>query len=92
MSKKTNLSDEEQKILSTYGRGELVSVTSENMKKALVLSARNTFLKDRRVNIRMTGKDLELLQERALLEGIPYQTLMSSVLHKYVHGRLVDRN
>ncbi len=44
------------------------------------------------MNIRISGMDLELLQERALIEGLPYQTLMSSVLHKYVTGRLTDKN
>ncbi len=53
--------------------------------------ARSTFRKDRRVNIRISSKDLEALQKRALEEGVPYQTLMSSVLHKYVTGRLQDR-
>jgi len=47
--------------------------------------------KNKRVNIRISGKDLELLQERALIEGIPYQTLMSRILHKYVYGNLVDK-
>ena len=54
--------------------------------------ARSTFRKDRRVNIRISSKDLEALQMRAIEEGIPYQTLMSSVLHKYVTGRLQDRS
>ena len=46
----------------------------------------------KRVNIRISEMDLELLQERALIEGLPYQTLMSSVLHKYVTGRLTDKS
>ena len=54
-------------------------------------AARNTARKDRRVNIRISSQDLELLQARALREGIPYQTLMASVLHKYVHGTLGER-
>ena len=45
-----------------------------------------------RVNIRMSKKDLEALQTRALEEGIPYQTLMASILHKYVSGRLVHKS
>ncbi len=51
-------------------------------------AARPTSRKDKRVNIRISSQDLELLQARALREGIPYQTLMSSILHKYVHGAL----
>lgn len=50
--------------------------------------ARATFKKDRRINIRISSKDLEALQKRAVIEGIPYQTLIASVLHKYVSGRL----
>ena len=53
--------------------------------------ARATFKKDMRVNIRISRKDLEALQKRALEEGIPYQTLMASVWHKYVSGRLVEK-
>ena len=53
--------------------------------------ARATFKKDMRVNIRISRKDLEALQTRALEEGIPYQTLMASVLHKFVSGRLVEK-
>ena len=53
--------------------------------------ARDTFKKDMRVNIRISRKDLESLQKRALEGGIPYQTLMASVLHKYVSGRLFEK-
>jgi predicted DNA binding CopG/RHH family protein len=53
--------------------------------------ARATFKKDMRVNIRISRKNLEALQTRALEEGIPYQTLMASILHKYVSGRLVEK-
>ncbi len=54
--------------------------------------ARATLKKDRRVNIRVSGKDLEALQKRALEEGIPYQTLIGSILHKYVSGRLREES
>ena len=50
--------------------------------------AKATFRKDRRVNIRLSSKDLEAIQKRALAEGLPYQTLISSLLHKYASGRL----
>lgn len=53
--------------------------------------ARNTFRKDARVNIRLSSKDLEALRNRAVEEGIPYQTLISSILHKYASGRLKER-
>ncbi len=50
--------------------------------------AKATFRKDRRLNIRLSSKDLEAIQKRALAEGLPYQTLVSSVVHKYAAGRL----
>jgi len=50
-----------------------------------------TFRKDKRINIRISSRDLQALKKRALSEGIPYQTLIASVLHKYVDDRLVDR-
>lgn len=43
------------------------------------------------MNIRISGEDLEALQKRAVEEGIPYQTLIASLLHKYVSGRLVEK-
>jgi hypothetical protein len=52
--------------------------------------AKATFRKDRRLNIRLSSKDLEAIQKRALAEGLPYQTLISSLLHKYAAGRLKD--
>jgi predicted DNA binding CopG/RHH family protein len=52
--------------------------------------AKATFRKDRRLNIRLSSKDLEAIQKRALEEGLPYQTLISSLLHKYASGRLKE--
>ena len=53
--------------------------------------AEKTLNKNKRVNIRLSEKDLEEIKIRALEEGIPYQTLMGSVLHKYLSGRLVEK-
>lgn len=86
------LSPEEQEILESYENGEWVSVMNPSDAARYKAAAKNTFKKDKRINIRISEMDLELLQERALIEGLPYQTLMSSVLHKYVTGRLVDKN
>lgn len=88
----TKLNKEEKEILESYENDEWVSVSSPEEISRYQAVARSTFKKDKRVNIRISGVDLELLQERALMEGIPYQTLMSSVLHKYVNHRLVDKN
>jgi predicted DNA binding CopG/RHH family protein len=86
-----NLDPEEKDILDSFEKDEWQPVSdlapeTERYREA----ARATFKKDKRVNIRISQTDLESLQKRALEEGIPYQTLMSSVLHKYVNGRLVE--
>ncbi|MES9855879.1 MAG: hypothetical protein ABW166_04650 [Sedimenticola sp.] len=86
------LNKEEKEILESYENDEWVSVLNPSDIEKYKAVAKNTFKKDKRVNIRMTEMDLDLLQERALIEGLPYQTLMSSVLHKYVTGRLVDKS
>lgn len=53
--------------------------------------ATQALAKNRRVNIRISAMDLESLQARAAEDGLPYQTLMASILHRYVSGRLTDR-
>jgi hypothetical protein len=58
---------------------------------ALREAARATFVKNKRVNIRLSAADLMDLQARAYEEGVPYQTLIASVLHKYVTGRLHEK-
>ncbi|MEA3410150.1 MAG: hypothetical protein U9R74_01255 [Pseudomonadota bacterium] len=84
------LSKEEKEILNAFEAGELKSVLTPKRKKMLQAAAEETFKKDKRINIRISSRDLESLQRRALEEGIPYQTLVSSVLHKYVSGGLHD--
>jgi predicted DNA binding CopG/RHH family protein len=63
---------------------------STKEKEKYKAAAQATFLKDRRVNIRLSSPDLLDIQARALEDGVPYQTLIASVLHKYVSGRLVE--
>ncbi len=87
---KNNLTPEEKDILDSYENDEWESVITDENRLKYQSAAKSTFAKDKRVNIRISSKDLELLQERALIEGIPYQTLMSSILHKYVYGNLID--
>jgi predicted DNA binding CopG/RHH family protein len=86
------LNQKEKELLKSYDDDEWVSVANPTDIERYKLAAKSTFKKDKRVNIRMSEMDLELLQERALIEGLPYQTLMSSVLHKYVTGRLTDKS
>ncbi|MES9881964.1 MAG: hypothetical protein ABW185_13890 [Sedimenticola sp.] len=66
------LSKEEKEILESYENDEWVSVLNPSDIEKYKAAAKNTFKKDKRVNIRMTEMDLELLQERALIEGLPY--------------------
>ena len=88
-----NMQDEEEtKITESFERGEWRTVKNQ---KAEVLKlktyARNTLLKDKRINIRMSSKDLDQVQVIAVQEGVPYQTLISSVIHKYVSGYLIEK-
>jgi len=81
----------EKDILESVERGEWKTVPNvEKEVKRYQEYARATFRKDKRVNIRISEKDLINIQKRAVEEGIPYQTLMASVLHKFVSGRLKD--
>ena len=87
------LDGEEQELVESFERDEWRSVAERDAEVERYRDyARATFKKDMRVNIRISRKDLEALQTRALEEGIPYQTLMASVLHKYVSGRLVEKS
>ncbi|HMP74380.1 MAG TPA: hypothetical protein PKE55_14065 [Kiritimatiellia bacterium] len=88
---KMKLDKEEQELLDSFERGEWKPVA--NRKREMdrhVHYARHTLAKDKRVNIRMSSKDLEEIQALAVEEGLPYQTLMASILHRYVSGRLVN--
>lgn len=86
------LDNYEQEILDSYKQGKLKSrKLSKKEMTDYQRAARATFAKDKRVNIRISSNDLRNIQIRALEEGIPYQTLMSSVLHKFVKGTLIDK-
>ena len=81
----------EQEILASFERGEWQPVRNQKSEIARLRAvAEATLLKNKRVNIRISSRDLEGLQARAAEEGVPYQTLMASVLHKFVSGRLVE--
>ena len=89
---KIRLDREEVEFLDSFEAGEWRTIEGwETEAKRYEEYARATFKKDRRVNIRISSRDLEEVQKRALEEGIPYQTLIASILHKYVSGRLVER-
>ena len=82
----------EREMLAAYEKGALVSVRPTKAQLAALRdAARATFVKNRRVNIRLSAADLMDIQARAYEEGVPYQTLIASVLHKYVSGRLHEK-
>ena len=87
------LSAEERDILDRFERGDLRSAPgAEREVEVARQAARNTFNKTKRVNLRVTERDFKLAQLRAREEGIPYQTLLSSVIHKYFAGRLTEKS
>lgn len=89
---KIKLNDEEKEIELSLEKNEWKSIPNKKsylnkFKKA----AKNTLAKDKRMNIRIAGKDIQLLKTKALEIGIPYQTLVSSILHQYVTGKLKEQ-
>ncbi len=89
---KIKLDKEEKDILDSFDRGEWRRVSNFKAEvKKHQKYARSTLKKDKRVNIRISSKDLEEIQALAVENAIPYQTLMTSILHRYVHGSLVDK-
>ena len=86
------LFDEEKDILESYERGEWRPIKNPKAEmKKLREYARNTLQKDKRINIRMSSKDLDQVQVIGSQEGIPYQTMISSIIHKYVSGYLIEK-
>ena len=83
------LDADEKELLESVERGEWKSAKG-GKRGRYARYAKATFRKDRRLNIRLSSKDLEAIQKRALAEGLPYQTLISSLLHKYASGRLKE--
>ena len=88
----SKLDKDEKEILEAFESGRLSTVNDakEQLKHHQAV-AEATFKKDARINIRLSSRDLRSLQARALKEGIPYQTLVSSVLHKFVDGQLIEK-
>ena len=89
----SKLDQEEKEILEAFETGKVKrSKNAAETQQRHKEYAEAMFRKDTRINIRLSSKDLRGLQKRALSEGIPYQTLVASVLHKYLEGRLRELN
>ena len=84
------LTKEEKDIISSVERGEWRATTKKVDLRKYQQAARQMMKKDARLNIRVSSHDLESLQKKAMEEGLPYQTFVSSILHKFVAGRLVE--
>ncbi|OQX18779.1 MAG: antitoxin [Desulfobulbaceae bacterium A2] len=88
---KTKLTKEEKELLDSFEKDEWVPVTNLTQRKnELMAYARNTLRKDKRLNIRISERDLLELQRKAVNEGLPYQTYVSSIIHKFINGNLVE--
>ncbi|MBW4634994.1 MAG: antitoxin [Iphinoe sp. HA4291-MV1] len=87
----SELEQEEKEILESFEKGEWESVGDPNRLAQLQSYAKATLAKDKRITLRLSSLDLDAIQTKAIEEGIPYQTLISSILHKYITGRLVER-
>jgi predicted DNA binding CopG/RHH family protein len=86
------LDREEKELIDSIENDEWkpVSNLDEEIKKSKDI-AKATTVKDQRMNIRIAKKDLRALKTKAIEEGIPYQTLVSSIIHKYLSGKLIEK-
>jgi predicted DNA binding CopG/RHH family protein len=87
------IDEEERELMESIEKDEWRSVKHiEKEKEKAIAAARNTLRKDKRINLRLTQKDYHQIQVKAIEEGIPYQTLISSIIHKYLNGSLGPRS
>ncbi|MBP8082984.1 MAG: antitoxin [Spirochaetes bacterium] len=82
----------EKELIKSIDNEEWISVKNPaELKKMFKSAARTTLIKDQRMNIRIAKRDIQSLKAKALEEGMPYQTLVSSILHKYITGKLTEK-
>jgi predicted DNA binding CopG/RHH family protein len=87
------IDQEEIDLMESIERDDWKPVKNfEKEKEKAIAAARNTLKKDKRINLRLTQKDYHQIQIKAIEEGIPYQTLISSIVHKYLNGSLTPRS
>ena len=86
------MNDEELALMNSVEQGEWQSVNNfAQMKKTLMKAAMETAAKNTRINIRMAKRDVTAIKSKAMEQGIPYQTLIASILHKYASGQVVEK-
>jgi predicted DNA binding CopG/RHH family protein len=87
------LDKEEKEILQAYENGQIkLSKPSQKELDAIKAAAESTFIKDKRITIRLYDHDFKGIQKKALQMGIPYQTLISGIIHRYIEGDLVSKD
>ena len=84
------LNSEERELINALEEGEYESVLTDDRKRELESAAAHTFKRDKRLNIRLSSRDMIAIQSKAAEEGVPYQTLAASIIHKYISGSLHD--
>ena len=83
---------EEESILDAYKKGNLLLSTPSNKEiEAIKATARKTMVKDKRITIRLYEHDYQGIQKKAMEMGIPYQTLISGIIHRYIEGDLTSK-
>jgi len=83
---------DEKSILDAYKKGKMtLSSPSKKEVEAIKATARNTLVKDKRITIRLYGHDYRGIQKKAMEMGIPYQTLISGIIHRYIEGELISK-
>jgi len=91
-NKKYDYDKEERNILEAYESGRMALFTpSQNEIEAIKATAQNTFKKDKRITIRLYDHDYTGIQKKAMEMGIPYQTLISGIIHRYIEGELISK-
>ena len=84
---------EEKGILQAYENGQMkLSKPSQKELEAIKAAAESTFIKDKRITIRLYEHDFKGIQKKAPQMGIPYQTLISGIIHRYIEGDLVSKD
>jgi len=87
------IDQEERELMESIERDEWQPVKKIDQEKDnAIAAARNTLKKDKRINLRLTQKDYHQIQIKAIEEGVPYQTLISSLVHKYLNGSLASKS
>ena len=83
---------EEKELMEALESGAIeIEKPSKKLLSDLMLASENTFKKDRRINVRLSSHDLLGIQRKALKKGLPYQALISGLIHQYVEGDLLEK-